>query len=100
MRERAAEPVQLPHDQAITRLHRRERLLEVWAIIARPTHLVGTQRPRIHPGVEQRIALEVRRQSVGVTGDLHVAHQHVRKTPLSLLSYTSAIRQGFSYGLW
>src|SRR5712691_12610354 len=80
--------------------HIHERLLEARALIARPTRLVGTQLPRIHTCVEQRIALQVRRQSVVVTGDPHVAHQHVRKTPLGLLSYTPAIRQGFSYRLW
>jgi hypothetical protein len=89
-------PVQLPHDQAIARLDRGERLLQARAIIACPTGLVRKRLARIHPRVKQRIALQVGRLPVVVTGDLQVAYEYVRKTPSDLFSYTTEIQQSFS----
>jgi hypothetical protein len=96
---RTAGPVQLPNDQAITGLHRGERLLAARPIIPRPTGLVGTQLARLHLRVKQRIAWQVGRLPVGVTRHPHGAHQHVQKTPLYPLPYTPAIRQGLSHRL-
>ena len=56
VRERPAEPVQLPYNRAIAGLDRGQRLLETRATIAWPTGLVGKQLPRIHARLEHRVA--------------------------------------------
>src|SRR2546426_2305952 len=100
MRERAAEPVEFPDDQAIARLHIGECLLEAGAVGPRSAGFARKQLSRIHARLEQGIAWQVRRLPVVVTGDPHGAHPHVRKTPRGSLSYTPEIRQGFSNRLW
>jgi hypothetical protein len=55
----ATEPVQFPDHPPIPGLHRGERMLETGAIIARSTRLIGQEMTPIHPGVEERIALEL-----------------------------------------
>ena len=52
MRQRAAEPVQFPDDQAIARPDVGERLLESGAIIPRPAGLIFKQMPWIDAGGE------------------------------------------------
>jgi len=96
MRQRAAEPVQFPDDQAIAGPDVVERLLESSAIIPRTAGLIFKQMTRIDAGGEQCVALQGRRLPVGVTGDPHVPHEHVRKTPLSSFPSIRAIRQGLS----
>src|SRR5712691_5458919 len=96
MRQRAAEPVQFPDDQAIAGLDVGERLLESWVIIPRPAGLIFKQLPRIDAGGEQGVALQVRRLPIVVARHPHIAYQHVQKTPLSWLLNTLTIRQSFS----
>src|SRR5712691_8308618 len=98
MRQRAAEPVQFPDDQAIAGLDVGERLLESWVIIPRPAGLIFKQLPRIDAGGEQGVALQVRRLPIVVARHPHIAYQHVQKTPLSWLpnnhaSHETSIRK-------
>jgi len=79
------------------RVAHRERLPEPGAIIACPTRLIGKEMARIHPGVEEGIALQIGRLAIIVTRHPHVAHEHVRKTTIFCFSYIYAIRQDSSY---
>ena len=99
MRERAAQAVQFPDDQAIAGVHIGEGLLEPRAIVPRAAGLVGKQLPGIHAGREQGIALQVGRLTIGLTGDPHIADEHRRKTPRCTFSYILAIRWCFSHRL-
>ena len=96
MRERTAQAVQFPDDQAIAGVDIGEGLLEPRAIVPRAAGLIGKQLPGIHTSREQGIALQVGCLTIGLTGDPHVTHEHRRKTPPCTLSYTPPIRQRFS----
>ena len=87
MRERTAQAVQFPDDQAIAGVDIGEGLLEPRAIIPRAAGLVGKQLPGIHTSREQGIALQVGRLTIVLTGDPHIADEHRRKTPHYTLSY-------------
>src|SRR5688572_22788285 len=97
MRQRAAEPVELPHHQHIAGLDKSERLGQ-----ARPA-VFGTGRAvlkyvaHIDTGGHQRVTLQVGGLAIIGGRDAHVADEHVRKTPEAVLTYETAKRQGLSH---
>jgi hypothetical protein len=76
MRQRSAEPVELPNDQTVARPNEGERLAQPGPIIAAAARAILEDMPLIDPRREQCIALQIQHLTVTVGRDPHVANQH------------------------
>ena len=100
MRQRPAEPVQLPDHQAIAGPDEGQRLCQAGAVVAAAAGVILEQVPLIDPGGEKGVALQVQHLPVAVGRDAHVADQHVRKTPSERFPHSASFRQGLSCSFW
>ncbi|KWW73477.1 hypothetical protein AWN61_05430 [Enterococcus faecium] len=64
VRQRASEPVELPHDQCVARVQIVEAGFQAWSVVARAGCLVGMEMPMIDPGCDERVPLEIDRLAV------------------------------------
>jgi hypothetical protein len=94
--KRSTETVELPDDQAIAGLHKRERLGQSHASGAGAADTIFEQMSFVDPAGEERISLQVQGLAITVGGDAHIADEHVRKTPFVGLAYNAPFRQGLS----
>jgi hypothetical protein len=97
MRQRSAEPVQLPDHQAVARSDESQRLGQPGTVTAASSRVILEQVALIDPGGEQRVTLQVHDLPVTAGGDAHVADQHVRKTSPKRFPHTAAFRHRLSY---
>ena len=97
VRQRSAEPVQLPDDQAIAGSDERKRLGQTGTIAAATADPILEQVTLIDAGGEQRVTLQVQNLTVAVGRDAHVADQHVRKTSSNGFPHSAPFRQGLPY---
>ena len=100
MGQRSAEPVELPDDQAIAGLHKRECLGQSHASGAGAANTILEQMSFVDPAGEERVSLQVQGLAITVGGDAHIADQHVRKTPLVRFPHSAPFRQGLSIMFW
>src|SRR5208283_983880 len=96
VRQRSAEPVQLPDDQAVASLDESQRLGETGMIAAAAGGPILKQVALVDPGGEKRVTLQVQNLSVTVRGHAHVTDQHVRKTSSNEFPHSHPFRQGLS----
>ena len=96
MRQRSAEPVQLPDDQAVAGSDESQRLGQAGTIAAAAGGPILEQVTLIDPGGEERVTLQVQNLTVAVRRDAHVADQHVRKTSSNEFPHSVSFRQGLS----
>ncbi len=96
VRQRSAEPVQLPDHQAVARPDESERIGQAGTIAATAAGPILEQVPLVDAGGEERVTLQVQHLPVAVGGDAHVADQHVRKTSSGGFPHNAPFRQGLS----
>ena len=97
MRQRSAEPVQLPDHQAVARSDEGQRLGQPGTVATASSRAILEQVALIDPGGEQRVTLQVHDLAATAGGDAHVAHQHVRKTSAERFPHTAIFRHCLSY---
>ena len=96
VRQRSAEPVQLPDDQAVASFDESQRLGEAGTIAAAAGGPILKKVALVDPGGEKRVALQVQNLAVTVRGHAHVTDQHVRKTSSNEFPHSHPFRQGLS----
>ena len=97
MRQRSAEPVQLPDHQAVAGPDESKCFGQTSTVNTASGDPVFKQVAFVDPGGEKRVTLQVQNLAVAVGGDAHVADQHVRKTLLRGFPYSRSFRHGLSY---
>src|SRR5262249_2182948 len=95
MRQRAPEPVQFPDDETITSPDGGQCLLASGGRLPPPAGRICKQMSWSDAGGEQGVALQVCGPPVGVPGNPHVPHEHIRETPLVSLPSLRVIRHVF-----
>src|SRR5215210_2312211 len=101
MRQRAAEPVELPHHQHIAGLDKIERLGQARPAVFGAGRAVLKYVARIDTGRHKRVTLQVGGLAIIGGRDAHVADKHVRKTPEAVFTYDTSKRQSFPHTfLW
>jgi hypothetical protein len=97
MRQRSAEPIELPDDEHVAGLHERQRLDQPRPIVLRAGGVIFEQVPAVNACRQQRVALQIRGLSIRLGRDAHVPDQHRRKTPKLRFPYDRLRRHGFPY---
>ena len=92
VRQRAAEPVELPDHQAVAGPEKRQGLGQPGAVATAAACPVFEQVALVDAGREQCVTLQVHDLSVTIGGNAHVADQHVRKTSWKEFSHTDPFR--------
>jgi hypothetical protein len=76
MRQRPAQAIELPHDQAIALFQIRQAIPQAGSIIPRSLCLVGVKVTLVNARSEQRITLQIDRLAIVSGRHPHVSNQH------------------------